>query len=91
VYIAIATYAGQTDSCRSRRLKSPLHGIPPKSIAAAAYPKAESRGLGRMEDPVVRQSRDFEGWKARSAIEAGSVTQIPRSTANEPRSPKGRI
>ena len=34
VYIDIGTYAGQTDSCWSRRLKVPLDGIPPKSIAA---------------------------------------------------------
>ena len=34
VYLDIGTYAGQTDSCWSRRLKIPISGITAKMIAA---------------------------------------------------------
>ena len=49
VYIDIGTYAGQTDSCWSRRLKVPSTESRRSLSRRAAYSKAASRGPGGME------------------------------------------
>jgi len=63
VYVDIGTYAGQTDSCWSRRLKVPLDGIPPKFIAAGGVLEVRVAGTGRDGGPSCATVRDFEGWK----------------------------
>lgn len=63
VYIDIGTYAGQTGSCWSRRLKIPLDGIPPEYIGAGGVLEARVPGTGRDGGPSCATVKDFEGWK----------------------------
>ena len=63
VYVDIGTYAGQTDSCWSRRLKVPLDGIPPKFIAAGGVLEGRVAGTGRDGGPSCATAKDFDGWK----------------------------
>jgi hypothetical protein len=63
VYIDIGTYAGQADSCWSRRLKIPLDGIRPKFIGAGGTLEARVPGTGRDGGPNCATVADFEGWK----------------------------
>jgi hypothetical protein len=63
VYIDIGTYAGQAESCWSRRLKVPLDGIPPKFIAAGGVLEGRVAGTGQDGGPSCATPRDFEGWK----------------------------
>ena len=63
VYVDIGTYAGQADSCWSRRLKVPLDGIPPKVIEAGGVLEARVPGTGRDGGPTCATVRDFDGWK----------------------------
>jgi uncharacterized protein DUF5990 len=62
VYVDIGTYAGQTDSCWSRRLKVPLDGIPPKFIAAGGVLECRVAGTGRDGGPSCATVKDFDGW-----------------------------
>jgi hypothetical protein len=63
VYVDIGTYAGQADSCWSRRLKIPLDGIPAKFIRAGGVLEARVPGTGRDGGPSCATVKDFEGWK----------------------------
>ena len=63
VYIDIGTYAGEADSCWSRRLKIPLQGIPAKFIGTGGVLEARVPGTGRDGGPNCATVRDFEGWK----------------------------
>jgi hypothetical protein len=68
LYIDIGTYAGQEDSCWSRRMKIPLRGITwdmigwlmdnPKSVLEASVP-----GTGRDGTPTCATVKPFDGWK----------------------------
>ncbi len=68
VYIDIGTYAGQTGTCWSRRLKIPLRGITWKMIDRAlsdAKSMIETRvpGSGKDGSPSCATVKPFEGWK----------------------------
>jgi hypothetical protein len=63
VYIDIGTYAGQADSCWSRRLKIPLDGIPQKFIEAGGVLEARVPGTGRDGGPTCATVKNFDGWK----------------------------
>jgi hypothetical protein len=63
VYVDIGTYAGQADSCWSRRLKIPLEGIPAKVIRTGGVLEARVPGTGRDGGPNCATVKEFEGWK----------------------------
>jgi hypothetical protein len=63
VYVDIGTYAGQADSCWSRRLKIPLEGIPAKAIRTGGVLEARVPGTDRNGGPSCATVKDFEGWK----------------------------
>ncbi len=68
IYIDIGTYAGQTDSCWSRRLKIPLSGITWKMIdrlLADSESVLETRvpGTGKDGGPTCATVKPFEGWR----------------------------
>ena len=68
IYIGIGTYAGQRDSCWSRRLKIPLSGVTwemvdkvladPKSVLETRVP-----GTGKDGGPTCATVKPFAGWK----------------------------
>jgi hypothetical protein len=67
VYLDIGTYAGQADSCWSRRLKIPLTGITRTMLdEALADPRMvlETRvpGTGRDGGPSCATVKPFDGW-----------------------------
>jgi hypothetical protein len=65
VYLDIGTYAGQTDSRWSRRLKIPLTGITARMIEQAtrsAVWEARVPGTGRDGGPNCATVKDFSGW-----------------------------
>ncbi len=66
VYIDIGTYAGQSDSCWSRRLKIPLTGITMDMIAAAGILEARVPGTGKDGGPGCAAVKPFDGWKVKS-------------------------
>jgi Family of unknown function (DUF5990) len=63
VYVDIGTYAGQSGSCWSRRLKIPLEGITAKMLGAGGVLEARVPGTGRDGGPSCATVKDFEGWK----------------------------
>ena len=67
VYIDIGTYAGQTETCWSRRLKIPLRGITWKMIEEVTEGKSllETRvaGTGKDGSPSCATPKPFSGWK----------------------------
>lgn len=67
IYLDIGTYAGQTDTPWSRRLKIPLRGIAWKSIEQAARSSQilETRVPGTAKDggPTCATVKPFAGWK----------------------------
>ena len=63
VYLDIGTYAGQTDSTWSRKLKVPLEGITAKMIAQGGVLEARVPGRGRDGGPSCATVKDFGGWK----------------------------
>jgi hypothetical protein len=67
VYIDIGTYAGQTGTCWSRRLKIPLRGISWKMIEEVIEGKSllETRVAGKGKDgsPSCATPKPFSGWK----------------------------
>lgn len=67
VYIDIGTYAGQTGTCWSRRLKVPLRGITWQMIEEVVEGKSllETRVVGKGKDgsPSCATPRPFAGWK----------------------------
>jgi hypothetical protein len=71
VYIDIGTFAGQTGTPWSRRLKIPLTGITRDmvrraSAAGGAVLEARIRGTGRDGSPACASVKDFAGWKVRA-------------------------
>ena len=64
IYLDIGTYAGQADSCWSRRLKVPLAGITMKMILAGGVIEARVPGIGRDGGPSCATVKDFDGWKS---------------------------
>ncbi|HWB82927.1 MAG TPA: DUF5990 family protein [Bryobacteraceae bacterium] len=71
VYVDIGTYAGQADSCWSRRLKIPLEGIPAKMIRTGGVLEARVPGTGRDGGPNCASVKEFGGWKV---VEAKSCS-----------------
>ena len=63
VYIDIGTYAGQIDSCWSRRLKIPLDGMPARFIRTGGILETRVPGIGRDGGPNCATVKDFEGWR----------------------------
>ena len=63
VYLDIGTYAGQADSCWSRRLKIPLIGITIDRIAAGDILEARVPGTGKDGGPSCATVKPFAGWK----------------------------
>jgi Family of unknown function (DUF5990) len=63
VYVDIGTYAGQADSCWSRRLKIPLDGISAKVVRTGGVLEARVSGTGRDGGPNCATVKEFEGWK----------------------------
>jgi hypothetical protein len=63
VYLDIGTYAGQTGSCWSRRLKVPLEGITAKMVGKGGVLKARIPGTCRDGSPTCATVKEFEGWK----------------------------
>jgi hypothetical protein len=69
VYIDIGTYAGQTGTQWSRRLKVPLAGITADMIRRAARGgviEASVAGTGRDGTPACASVKDFGGWKVKA-------------------------
>jgi hypothetical protein len=69
VYIDIGTYAGQTGTSWSRRLKVPLTGITWAQVERAAREARtvlEARVPGAAQDgsPACASVKNFSGWKA---------------------------
>lgn len=62
VYIDIGTYAGQSDSSWSGRLKVPLEGIPARSLRTGGVLEARVPGTGRNGGPNCATVKDFDGW-----------------------------
>jgi hypothetical protein len=63
VYIDIGTYAGQADSCWSRRLKIPLTGINLERISGTTILEARVPGTGKDGGPSCATVKPFTGWK----------------------------
>jgi Family of unknown function (DUF5990) len=67
LYLDIGTYAGQKDSCWSRRLKIPLSGIPSDVLGTAKGPlpvlEARVPGTGRDKGPSCGTVKPFAGWR----------------------------
>ena len=73
VYIDIGTYAGQTGTCWSRRLKIPLRGITWEMIdklLADSDSRLETRvpGTGKDGSPACATVKPFPGWKLTAVI-----------------------
>lgn len=67
LYIDIGAYAGQTETCWSRRLKIPLRGITWELIDAASAktePALQTRvaGTGKDGSPACATVKPFAGW-----------------------------
>ncbi len=67
-YIDIGTFAGQKDSCWSRRLKIPLTGITPEMIRQSTSDskmiiEALVPGSGKGGGPNCGTVKPFNGWK----------------------------
>ena len=65
VYIDIGTYAGQTDTVWSRRLKIPLTGITWKdldSLSNGSILQANVAGTGKDGGPNCATVKPFAGW-----------------------------
>ena len=71
VYIDIGTYAGQSDTCWSRRLKIPLVGITAemidRSLAAGSVLETRVPGTGKDGGPTCATVKPFSGWKLASS------------------------
>ena len=63
VYIDIGTYAGQADTCWSRRMKVPLEDIPSKFLRAGGILETRVPGTGRDGGPNCATVHDFDGWR----------------------------
>ena len=63
IYLDIGAFAGQTDSCWSRRLKIPLTTITWADVTATAVLEARVPGTGRDGGPACATVKSFAGWK----------------------------
>ena len=63
VYLDIGTYAGQSDSHWSRRLKIPLEGITAEITAKGGVFEARVPGTARDGGPNCATVKDFKGWR----------------------------
>lgn len=63
VYIDIGTYAGQIETCWSRRLKIPLDGITWEMIDAAKRLETRVPGTGKDGSPACATVKPFAGWQ----------------------------
>ena len=63
VYLDIGTYAGQTITPWSRRLKIPLRGITWELIYSLATLEARVAGTGKDGGPSCATVKPFAGWK----------------------------
>jgi hypothetical protein len=63
VYIDIGTYAGQTGTCWSRRLKIPLRDITWKMVEAGSVLETRVAGTGKDGSPSCATPKPFAGWK----------------------------
>jgi hypothetical protein len=68
VYIDIGTYAGQSDTNWSRRLKIPLFNITSETLkkflqTSSAVLEAKIPGTGKDGGPTCGTIKPFEGWK----------------------------
>ena len=63
VYLDIGTYAGQSDSLWSRRLKIPLEGITTEMIAEGGVFEVRVPGTDRDGAPSCATIKDFKGWR----------------------------
>jgi hypothetical protein len=63
IYVDIGTYAGQADSCWSRRLKIPLNGITMDMITARGILEARVSGTAKDGAPNCATLKTFNGWK----------------------------
>jgi len=64
LYLDIGTYAGQTGSVWSRRMKVPLAGIDARTIARGGVLEARVPGTGKDGGPACATVKDFKGWKS---------------------------
>lgn len=76
VYLDIGTYAGQLDTCWSRRLKIPLYGITTDLLSESSDESdlvLETRvpGTGRDGGPNCATVKPFEGWRMACAQGSG--------------------
>ena len=62
VYIDIGTYAGQTNTVWSRRLKIPLHGITWELIKKGKTLETRVPGTGKDGGPNCATVKPFVGW-----------------------------
>jgi len=62
VYIDIGTYAGQTNTVWSRRLKIPLHGITWELIKKGKTLETRVPGTGKDGGPNCATVKPFAGW-----------------------------
>ena len=69
VYLDIGTYAGQTDTPWSRRLKIPLRGITWDLVKQSSKPshvlETHVPGTGKDGSPSCATVKPFAGWKVR--------------------------
>jgi hypothetical protein len=63
VYLDIGTYAGQSDTPWSRRLKIPLEGITSEMIAKGGVLEVRVPGTARDGGPNCATVKDFKGWR----------------------------
>ena len=64
VYIDIGTYAGQTNTHWSRRLKVPLLGITWELVKKGKTLETHVPGTGRDGGPTCATVKPFAGWKS---------------------------
>lgn len=80
IYIGIGTYAGQTGTCWSRRLKVPLSGITWEIIDrvladAGSFLETRIPGTGKDGGPTCATPKPFPGWRFRQSSKAqGTVS-----------------
>ena len=63
MYVDIGTYAGQTDTVWSRRLKVPLTGISWDMIESRKILEARVPGTGKDGGPSCATVKPFDGWR----------------------------
>jgi len=66
VYLDIGTYAGQTNTLWSRRLKVPLRGITWEMIEKKNSLQTRVPGTGKDGSPTCATVKPFAGWTAQN-------------------------